>query len=59
MTINVGDTYTEGRDAGKQSTCVVTRTNEKSVWYDWVVDGRVVTNFRVSHATWAKDAARA
>ena len=59
MTIETGDTYTTDSASGKTITNTVTRVNNKSVWYDWKINGKFIKAFRVSRATWTKEKAAA
>jgi hypothetical protein len=59
MTIETGDTYTTDSASGKEITNTVTRVNDKSVWYDWKINGKFINSFRVSRATWTKEKAEA
>ena len=54
MTIKIGTCYSKDHASGRTSLYVVTRTNEKSVWYDRLLDGVFQHNHRVSIATWMK-----
>jgi hypothetical protein len=54
MTIKVGDTVRYTR-SGVVVTYVVLRVNTKSVWHNWILDGKLINDdFRVSHTTWGK-----
>jgi hypothetical protein len=55
MSIKIGDTINYTSAGGCVVTYVVTRVNTKSVWHNWILDGKLISeDFRVSRTTWGK-----